>query len=536
MLPPRKNVKDVNSSLADVRRKRQDAADDIRKKSKDDQMLKRRFMDESDDESETAPNTTGKQRVQADVGMLEQYAMEVMNSQDYATVFNAAHCLRKIVSKERNPPIDRLIDTGVVPFLLLHLKQFDNPDLQFESSWTLTNIASGTAQHTELVVRLGGIAVFSQLLSSHDERVVEQGMWALGNIAGENANYRDLVLRHGVLAGVLNKLSGTSNQSLLANGTWVISNLCRGKNPAPDFAIIRDAIPALAAVLNFTDSVGALTDACWAFSYIADSDEEQIAAVIESGAVQRLVELLQHPDTNIQTPAMRALGNIVTGTTAQTQTVLDCGFLSVVGTLLRSVKENIRKEACWCLSNILAGTASQVAQVIDANLLPLVLNAVSLGEARTRKEASWCIINLLTGGSDQQVRFAIGQGCIPPLCEVLSHSDAKLVTSALEAHLRILKLGQFANGSNPHAEFIETAGGMDKIEKLQHHRNDTIYKLANQIVTEYFSDDSTPEDAEDQNMMPTATQTGFTFSTEPAKSFAFQAPGQASHAQRMFAF
>ena len=54
---------------------------------------------------------------------------------------------------------------------------------------------------------------------------------------------------------------------------------------------------------------------------------EKIAAVIESGVTMRLVELLMHPSPAVQTPALRTVGNIVTGDDLQTQMILNCSVL-----------------------------------------------------------------------------------------------------------------------------------------------------------------------------------------------------------------
>lgn len=47
--------------------------------------------------------------------------------------------------------------------------------------------------------------------------------------------------------------------------------------------------------------------------------------------------------------------------------------------------------------------------------------------------------------------------------------------------------------AGPDAEFIATAieeaGGLDKIEKLQHHKNEDVYKLAYTIIDKYFTSD-----------------------------------------------
>jgi hypothetical protein len=45
----------------------------------------------------------------------------------------------------------------------------------------------------------------------------------------------------------------------------------------------------------------------------------------------------------VQTAALRAVGNIVTGTDEQTQTVLNCGALDHFGPLLQHPKEKIIK-------------------------------------------------------------------------------------------------------------------------------------------------------------------------------------------------
>ena len=60
-------------------------------------------------------------------------------------------------------------------------------------------------------------------------------------------------------------------------------------------------------------------------------------------------------------PALRTVGNIVTGDDMQTQTIINCGSLPCLLNLLTtSHKKSIKKEACWTISNITAGTKEQV--------------------------------------------------------------------------------------------------------------------------------------------------------------------------------
>ena len=106
--------------------------------------------------------------------------VEKARSADPAIQLAAVQAARKLLSSDRNPPIDALINSGILPVLVQCLEANDNPSLQFEAAWALTNIASGTSQQTQAVVEANAVPLFLNLLKSPQQNVCEQAVWALG--------------------------------------------------------------------------------------------------------------------------------------------------------------------------------------------------------------------------------------------------------------------------------------------------------------------------------------------------------------------
>ncbi|TKC40139.1 hypothetical protein EI555_010669 [Monodon monoceros] len=430
------------------------------------------------------------------------------SSDNQGIQLSAVQAARKLLSSDRNPPIDDLIKSGILPILVHCLERDDNPSLQFEAAWALTNIASGTSEQTQAVVQSSKLVIKRQ------------------NCDGPQC--RDYVISLGVVKPLLSFISPSIPITFLRNVTWVMVNLCRHKDPPPPMETIQEILPALCVLIHHTD---VNVNTVWALSYLTDAGNEQIQMVIDSGIVPHLVPLLSHQEVKVQnnislnlfmfqTAALRAVGNIVTGTDEQTQVVLNCDALSHFPALLTHPKEKINKEAVWFLSNITAGNQQQVQAVIDANLVPMIIHLLDKGDFGTQKEAAWAISNLTISGRKDQVAYLIQQNVIPPFCNLLTVKDAQVVQVVLDGLSNILKMAE--DEAETIANLIEECGGLEKIEQLQNHENEDIYKLAYEIIDQFFSSDDIDEDP---SLVPEAIQGGtFGFNSSanvPTEGFQF---------------
>ncbi|RLV90806.1 Importin subunit alpha [Spathaspora sp. JA1] len=511
----------------ELRRRRETQQVDLRKQKREEVLAKRRNFQndvsaggaDSEDEDEYSPNNDENQfynKLKQDLPKM----LEMIQASDFDSQLSATVKFRQILSREHNPPIDLVIQSGVVPTLVEFMKD-DHPEmLQLEAAWALTNIASGNSTQTRIVVEANAVPLFVQLLYSSSLEVKEQAIWALGNVAGDSSDNRDYVLSCNAMEPVLS-LFNCTKMSLIRTATWTLSNLCRGKSPQPDWNIVSQAIPTLAKLIYSVDPE-TLVDACWAVSYLSDATSEAIQAVIDARIPHRLVELLGHESTLIQTPALRALGNIVTGSDLQTQIVINAGFLPALAPLLNSPKETIRKEACWTISNITAGTTDQIQSVIDANLIPQVIRLLIHGDYKTKKEACWAISNASSGGLSRpdQIRYLVSQGCIKPLCDLLAVADSKIIEVTLDSLENILKMGEMdkehrGSNVNENALYIEEAGGMEKIFECQSNPNEKIYKKAYSIIEKYFSEED--DQIDDESVAPQAYGNAFGFGLDQSQ-------------------
>ncbi len=359
---------------------------------------------------------------------------ENIRGDEISLQIDAVTKIRKLLSIESNPPIQDVLALNVIDRLVQFLSS-ESPKLQFETAWVFTNISSGSSLETRAVVDAGAVPRLVALMHSPREKVREQAIWALGNIAGDCAVNRDRVLSLGAMPLLLDCFGDLSRKSLVRTAAWALSNFCRGR-PQPSFDVVQPALGVLGSLIN-GDDPELLADVCWALSYLSHGPNDRIQAVLDTGVLPRLVQLLDHHEVTVQTPALRCIACIVSGDEQQTQKVIDLNALVQMAKLLESSEHAIRKEACWAISNITTGTQAQIQAVIDSGIVPTLVSMLDTAPLDIKKEACWALTNATSGGTPAQIDYLVQCKVVRPLVDMLAVPEVKVV--ALESLDKMLR-------------------------------------------------------------------------------------------------
>uniref|UniRef100_A0A5S6Q360 IBB domain-containing protein n=1 Tax=Trichuris muris TaxID=70415 RepID=A0A5S6Q360_TRIMR len=159
----------MGKNAEEMRRRRNEAIIELRKMKREETVFKKRNVpvktgDTNDIEE---PSTSLQKEDKEYYDLLLRNAQSADSDQQLVAIQQA----RKLLSSDRNPPIDGLIQSGILPILVNCLSRDENPTLQFEAAWALTNIASGTSEQTQAVVqsaRFFDLSVMKQALATKD--------------------------------------------------------------------------------------------------------------------------------------------------------------------------------------------------------------------------------------------------------------------------------------------------------------------------------------------------------------------------------
>eukprot|EP01028_Stygiella_incarcerata_P001024 TRINITY_DN1162_c0_g7_i1.p1 TRINITY_DN1162_c0_g7~~TRINITY_DN1162_c0_g7_i1.p1 ORF type:complete len:499 (-),score=108.00 TRINITY_DN1162_c0_g7_i1:116-1471(-) len=415
-----------------------------------------------------------------------EFLLADARSDDLTRKLNALTAIRRLVSKEENPPIYEVIDYGWLPIVIHEVEHGQTEKIKFEACWVLTNFASGSSDVTRAIIDAGAIPILLKSLVNSRDDLKEQILWAIGNIAGDHDISFDELMKYHAFELIVQELQGESKlTNSVQHGVWALSNFLRGKRRPP----LKIILPVIELFNHFLLSFGKsiAPDILWALSYIVDMSEEHVQAVLDSGIAVRLIECVMDPSSIVKVPALRTIGNICSSIEPHVQMLLDAGLTHCLRPLLESEEMGIRKETCWTISNITAGSSHQIQTIIDAGVIPQITTLAKDDHPSVAKEAMWCLLNGSHNGTSEQIAYFVNTDVFSPLIIGLKNTNSDFVLAVLEAFYNIFSSIVVSVGAeNPYCSLFTKQGGLICLKALQSHSDRNISNFAQRIITKFF--------------------------------------------------
>lgn len=361
-----------------------------------------------------------------------------------------------------------------------------NSELQLEAGWCITNISAGTHDHAMSITKYVAPYLVAYL-SSDNYLLQDQSAWALGNLAGDGPECRNMVRAQGVVAPLI-KLSQSQHPAVIQSAAFALSNLAKECAEISREMVQSQVIPALHPHFTYhPDNINILTEVSWVFTYLATSGEFSAELVKHGVLTHTVVLLVQLSDiqphiAKVVTPLLRCLGNLCSGPDEYTVMVCENDrLLSVLGTYLSSSHRHIKKETLWVLSN-LTGESKACSAVTHSPLLQLIMEQVSAA-FDIKMEALYVLCNLAFHG-EEICSHLVSSGVLQKVAPVLKSTDIEILNLGLSLVEMSLRMTQ--NGSS----IFEECGGVNILEALDYHNNDTIRHQASELLDLYFYGES----------------------------------------------
>jgi hypothetical protein len=314
----------------------------------------------------------------------------------------AAVACRRLIARRTNPPVQAVIDAGVVP---LFVRFLDEPDLVAtpvldDTLWMLLNVAAGTSEQTLVVARCGAVRPLVRILAhattySH----AHLAAWALANIARE---LPDEVLREGALPPlvalaetylflhapaaqtiavpcVCPRCNEKLRREMLQVVAFAIRQLCQGI-PRPQLEVVRPALAVLVLLAEHCRDEDVLVNVAWALeSFVASLRGENLGttrsldAALDAGVLPVILDLAAHPATDVVHAALAGLLHVARAGARHAALLVAAGALSRLGRCLTR-----DHTSCMVACDVLAAvvTNGHVQALIDHDLFPLLFSII----------------------------------------------------------------------------------------------------------------------------------------------------------------
>lgn len=244
------------------------------------------------------------------------------------------------------------------------------------------------------------------------------------------------------------------------HGTLMIRKLLSVDKDPPYSAIIETGVvPRLVQLLERNDYPRMQFEAAWALTNIAASTSENTMLLIQCQVVPRFVALLASPEADCRDQSAWAIGNLAgEGPECRNEALNHGAMPALLNMLMNPTQPNhVLRNAIWAASNLCRGKPLPALESV-AIALPVLANFLNHEDEQLVVDAAWGI-SYISDGPDR-VQATLEAGVLPRIVQLLSAPSNSLKTPAIRA------IGNIAAGSDEQTQMIINAGALVPMGEL----------------------------------------------------------------------
>ncbi|KAL2660009.1 hypothetical protein AAZX31_03G136100 [Glycine max] len=335
---------------------------------------------------------------------------------DCATVKSAVHSLSVLAANE--DLVDTILNCGVVPALVRHLRLTDNMrKYDGHEAETVKDYSDGVTEHDQFDV-VKRCAVILELLAIEQE-------------------YQQLIVDAGALPCLVDwlrmqKISTTSQPliDLLKRVADAITSLIHENNGIKTLFRMEGGIAPLVELLEFND-IKVQRAAARALRTLAFKNDGNKNQIVESNALPTLVLMLQSEDPKTHYEAVGVIGNLVHSSPDIKKEVLLAGALQPVISLLSSCCSESQREAALLIGQFATTDSDCKVHICQRGAIPPLVDMLRSPDAELQEMSAFALGRL---AQDSHNQAGIGQcGGIEPLLKLLDSKKVPVQQNAIFA-------------------------------------------------------------------------------------------------------
>jgi hypothetical protein len=416
------------------------------------------------------------------------------NNQEY--IYNSINLMNSyILQHDSDYILDILEKHGIFPILYKYINsgviKIQNIILTF-----LINITAQTDKYLEMLFKFGFIKCIINFMNSIDESLVLNSIWCLSNVAGElQHEITSELIKMNINEELLKIFSKLDNigDDILYESLILLECLLNSKPLAKEKVIIPFFQHFTYLIFNTDENI--LKRTCNCLSILTNASDLYIKIILTChNIVKKILLLLNHKNIEICHVNLMIISNIIASQDSsffkklckEHDNVIDKISQTWVKHQKEDKEDKILKEYLFLFSNMVMEIGMKSFSKYQINFF---VKCLTNNKLKIKKEATWLIGNCFHSCENiKQIWYFIKIGVIKNLCEILNINDYDIMIRCIYSLKKLLEISRQFDTKMYECVIIsiEKNGGLDKLEQLQEHQNNTIYENVLYILENFF--------------------------------------------------